>query len=321
MKITKKSILLIIFCLAVGVSIVFVFALKPWPAGKKYPAGQDQESAQGPKTPQPAEAPIHKTSSTSDDWFFYNSARQQKDYEKCSQISLQTSRDICYKQVALALEDGVVCEQIGLEEKIADCKKAVGLKKARNSQNISACNGLPEFMDKIGCVKGVIAEKNYSDCGLLEDQEIRDYCESEKNYSLALENNNAEFCRSINSAVVRANCYSLVGGVDLFSDEDNDGLNYKKEIFYGTDPKNSDTDNDGYGDKVEVENDFNPSGQGMNPYSDGQIIILCEDISDDYLKHICLEESGDGSWNTDDCDTLPNPELKDDCLEIMASQE
>jgi hypothetical protein len=113
----------------------------------------------------------------------------------------------------------------------------------------------------------------------------------------------------------------LVGGVDLFSDEDNDGLNYKKEIFYGTDPKNSDTDNDGYGDKVEVENDFNPSGQGMNPYSDGQIIILCEDISDDYLKHICLEESGDGSWNTDDCDTLPNPELKDDCLEIMASQE
>lgn len=49
----------------------------------------------------------------------------------------------------------------------------------------------------------------------------------------------------------------------LEPDSDGDGLNDYDEInVWGTDPNIIDTDNDGYGDGVEVENAYNPFGDG-----------------------------------------------------------
>ena len=45
-------------------------------------------------------------------------------------------------------------------------------------------------------------------------------------------------------------------------DPDNDGLTNTDEEFYGTDPLNPDSDGDGYTDGAEVENGYNPLGQG-----------------------------------------------------------
>ncbi|MCK5511137.1 hypothetical protein KAI65_06420, partial [Candidatus Parcubacteria bacterium] len=45
-------------------------------------------------------------------------------------------------------------------------------------------------------------------------------------------------------------------------DSDNDGLSDSLEKLYGTDPKNSDSDGDGYMDGDEVNNGYNPLGEG-----------------------------------------------------------
>ncbi len=45
-------------------------------------------------------------------------------------------------------------------------------------------------------------------------------------------------------------------------DTDNDGLPDELEAYYGTDINNPDTDNDGYTDGQEVQNGYNPAGEG-----------------------------------------------------------
>lgn len=46
-------------------------------------------------------------------------------------------------------------------------------------------------------------------------------------------------------------------------DTDEDGLGDREEVKkYGTDPKKTDTDGDGYTDGAEVENGYNPNGEG-----------------------------------------------------------
>jgi len=49
---------------------------------------------------------------------------------------------------------------------------------------------------------------------------------------------------------------------DIFKDHDNDGLDLKDEYKYLTNPLQADTDQDGYNDGEEVQNGFNPTGQG-----------------------------------------------------------
>jgi hypothetical protein len=45
-------------------------------------------------------------------------------------------------------------------------------------------------------------------------------------------------------------------------DTDDDGLTDELETLFGTDPANPDTDGDGYKDGEEVENGYNPLGEG-----------------------------------------------------------
>ncbi|MBT4349346.1 hypothetical protein HOD19_01025 [bacterium] len=46
-------------------------------------------------------------------------------------------------------------------------------------------------------------------------------------------------------------------------DIDNDGLTHQEELLFGTDPNNPDTDGDGYLDGEEVNNGYNPLGDGL----------------------------------------------------------
>lgn len=49
---------------------------------------------------------------------------------------------------------------------------------------------------------------------------------------------------------------------DAGADVDNDQLTNAKEFVYGTDPRNPDTDGDGFNDGAEVEQNYNPLGEG-----------------------------------------------------------
>ena len=77
------------------------------------------------------------------------------------------------------------------------------------------------------------------------------------NQALALQDIN--ICDQI---VDNADSVSCKQGFYLPSDKDQDGLNDLAEQYYDTQIDNSDSDGDGYLDGEEVENGYNPLGEG-----------------------------------------------------------
>jgi len=49
-----------------------------------------------------------------------------------------------------------------------------------------------------------------------------------------------------------------INNLNLFEDNDGDGLTNEEELMYGTDPDNKDSDSDGYSDLVEIESGYDP---------------------------------------------------------------
>lgn len=49
-----------------------------------------------------------------------------------------------------------------------------------------------------------------------------------------------------------------LSGLNIFQDNDQDGLTNEEERAYGTNPDKADTDGDGYSDRVEIESGYNP---------------------------------------------------------------
>lgn len=76
-------------------------------------------------------------------------------------------------------------------------------------------------------------------------------------------------------------------------DVDNDGLLMQQEIMLGTDPNNPDTDGDGFLDGEEVNNGYNPLGDGEIPIPDfeGEYLYSQEDL--------CLFSGG--GWENEYC--------------------
>jgi Bacterial TSP3 repeat len=67
-------------------------------------------------------------------------------------------------------------------------------------------------------------------------------------------------------------------GLNIFQDNDQDGLTNEEEKAYGTDPENSDTDGDGYSDKVEIESGYDP----LKPAPGDKLITENVEIKGDY---------------------------------------
>ena len=55
---------------------------------------------------------------------------------------------------------------------------------------------------------------------------------------------------------------AFIGTISVRLDEDRDGIYTDEEEALGTDPKLIDTDGDGFSDKEEVDNGYNPLGEG-----------------------------------------------------------
>lgn len=250
-----------------------------------------------------------------DDWGYYNLAISSLDYNNCPHIISMISRNICYEQIANSTEDESICDLITTETKKNSCHQTTKLKKIKKSSDISKCETITDDMLIVTCMKKLIDNHDNVDCSLVIDEKMRNYCETENYYNKAIENKDIELCKIINTGTVRANCFSMIEGKDLFSDEDNDGLNYKDEIIYGTDPKVSDSDSDNYLDGTEVEKGFNPTGDGMIDTKNYNK-ISCIDIENSYTKYLCFLNNPDGFLILKNCNFLLGAiELYELCLE------
>ncbi len=88
-----------------------------------------------------------------------------------------------------------------------------------------------------------------------------------------------------------------LGYSDFAGDFDNDGLENIREDMIGTDPNNEDSDGDGYLDGEEVENGYNPMGEGS--LEDWQNQITPQ------MKLACTEAGGTWHDTYDECN-CPN---------------
>ncbi len=182
-------------------------------------------------------------------------ARERKNPETCADIADEENRAICadtlYARIAIDAEDLEMCEKISDEELKENC---------------------------IGTIKGPITIENCSERG-----ESESMCADLALRIQAVASADSSICEQIVDEDERGICNELVASVEV--DADGDGLDAEQESNYGssdqnidtdsdgltdvqeiktykTDPANPDTDGDSYSDGSEVENGYNPLGEG-----------------------------------------------------------
>lgn len=110
------------------------------------------------------------------------------------------------------------------------------------------------------------------------------------------------------------------------TDSDLDGIsNYDEVITFGTDPNEKDTDGDGFNDKAEIDNGFNPAGDGeLVLNSDGEVTTDSSDTSTSATNSTSSTSdatSVDSDTATDSTSTAPNTSTTTDSSSSSASTD
>lgn len=205
----------------------------------------------------------------------YNKAIKEDDEQYCEYIEDQNNKDLCYKQLAINNLKLNTCDLINEIDSKKKCVDIILLDKAILEKNISYCEQISEEREQINCVNNLIKDDlDLGYCDALQGKnlpktyeymfefDLKEYCISLVMYNNAKNGDDIKKCDLIPRSEIKAKCYSSVNNILPGSDDDNDGLLYRDEIIFGTDPEKSDTDSDGFLDGEEVKNGYNPRGEG-----------------------------------------------------------
>ena len=192
----------------------------------------------------------------------YNIAKGKGDTDICLKINNELTKNLCLNEIAKNLKNEKICDIINEEQLRQECYGQIIFLDALENNNIALCEKvINEDLNK-KCFND-ISEKLFKveECDVLEEKEQKNTCLSAVNYNLAINSNNREDCSIIYDGIIKAKCFSYFDEVSIYSDNDEDGLGYVQEIYYGTDFNNPDTDGDGYLDGDETKNGYNPLGE------------------------------------------------------------
>lgn len=257
----------------------------------------------------------NQKNNTGDDKYYYGLAKSSLDYSNCENITSTISKNICYQQIALSLNEKKICEYINDTEKKSRCIELIKTDEIKKNGDISKCNILNDPTLQITCVKNTILNNKQTDCSEIKNEKLKEYCNAENYFNMAKNTNDSEYCQKINTGIIRANCFSLIEKKDLFSDDDNDGINYKDEIIKGINPDMADTDGDGFNDGDEINQGYNPAGTGKIDSGNYLNKIMCEDIEDDDLQSLCFYSVPEGFIDLLNCQLLKqNIDLYNYCM-------
>lgn len=193
----------------------------------------------------------------------YSRGIENKDTAFCGHIIDKTIRNNCYWHIALALTDLDKCDVFDNDQdQNYVCRLNVIMKDARQNGNTANCHLLNEE-DQQSCIERAVGKKSVLEtCEPVHNGESRQYCQNLVYHNMALEKKDKSVCENISKGWRRTDCIAAILGIDPKSDQDGDGLTFYEELHYGTDPENPDSDGDGYTDGQEIEQAYNPSGQG-----------------------------------------------------------
>ena len=205
----------------------------------------------------------------------YKIAIENNNENSCNNIENENNKNLCYKQLAIDKNELSICDNISEDNVKNQCMDTILLNEAKINNDLSICENLSKKSWQINCVELLINENmSIEDCNKISSEilertpenmfefDLREYCISMILYKNAIIGTDVANCNSITRGEIKARCYASIENISLGSDDDNDGLMYRDEIIYGTDPESADTDGDGFLDGEEVKNEFNPKGEG-----------------------------------------------------------
>lgn len=240
----------------------------------------------------------------------YKLAQEKKDASFCQKLSEPISQTLCLQELARNSLSTSTCLLISKQESQEACVKGVNLNKIISDKDLANCESLADYYLARNCVENIAQANQDTDCSKINNEKLHSSCLTVINYNKAKQKNDSALCLDIPDLTVRANCLSELNNIDLHSDADNDGLDFLNEIINNTNPNKFDTDGDSYADLQEVNDGFNPAGDGkIENYEE-----KCSDITEPGIKELCLKEFIDGTLDYSHCNSIKDPGLLSYCL-------
>jgi len=247
--------------------------------------------------------------------FFYQKAIQENNIVVCQKIDISRSKNLCLIQVAQKKQDLKICDTIDNMDLKEKCVYDVLLSLALKEKNLKTCVKMSSFPEKKSCIEKVSQNINDSEkCREIDEKELKAICLNRFFYSQAIKNKDSDLCYKVFDLNYRASCLSKLLNIPLDSDNDQDNLSFLKENIYGTDFNNKDTDGDGFLDGDEVEDGYNPKGEGLLDDDSFKEGLKCINILDQNLRNSCMIIADDNNFlNWDKCWSRGEGDLKDYC--------
>lgn len=225
--------------------------------------------------------------------------RRDNDIEICEVITNHYWQEACVHHLAFAMNNPELCEydeKKGINMYEFERKECMGPLLAYNYAamgDVEACKKIDILEYSNLCFQRII--NNFDrDCTKFKEKSDQIACENIILYETAIDTENIKLCDLIIDEVRKKVCINFITiGPD--SDADDDGLFDHKELWFNTDPFNSDTDGDGISDGDELRKyHINPlakdtDGDGL---TDGEEKLF---NTNPHLK----DTDGDGSSDKD----------------------
>jgi len=204
----------------------------------------------------------------------YKMARE-REIGDCFKIADHHLQEICIQDIGIERREESFCDGfISEPHEYEECVDRIRAFKAGDDADFSQCVGIKTLEYQGLCIHNILKNGDLT-CYDIDNKELRDKCVSDMTYAFALEK---KYCERIPDPIYKKACFIKVANPDQrHIDSDGDGLYDNKELWFQTNPFDTDTDDDGLTDYEEIieihSNPIDPDtdDDGLSDYDEIQI--------------------------------------------------
>ncbi len=199
-------------------------------------------------------------------WYFRAKAKEEKNVSLCEEIPLPKTRDRCIFDVAVGKDDLTACDMITNDSTKTSCRDKVLIQKNTPEKNLNDCLQVSTPLGQGNCARRLFSRlRDVAECGIYKETGFLEECVWVVTTRLAYKKSDPTLCDALENVSSQESCRDPFDENTPFIadiDRDGDGLSYEEEMNFGSSDDTKDTDGDGFDDKTEIENGYNPLGEG-----------------------------------------------------------